>query len=68
MINKKRSSKDGRSLNSKSVLQMTKGGKKLKRYTSITEAGKVTGVDKGNISKASRGILQTAGGFVWRTN
>lgn len=51
----------------KSVLQMTTGGRKLKRFSSMREAGLTTGVDPSSISKATRGILQTAGGFRWET-
>lgn len=51
----------------KSVLQMTTGGRKLKRFSSLREAGLTTGVDPSSISKATRGILQTAGGFRWET-
>jgi hypothetical protein len=51
----------------KSVLQMTPGGRKLKRFSSLSEAGLTTGVDPSSISKATRGILQTAGGFRWET-
>ena len=51
---------------SKSVLQMTPGGRKLKRFSSIRQAGLVTGVDPSNISKATRGVYQTAGGFRWQ--
>ena len=51
----------------KSVLQMTMGGRKLKRFSSLSEAGLTTGVDPSSISKATRGILQTAGGFRWET-
>jgi hypothetical protein len=51
----------------KSVLQMSKGGRKLKRFSSMREAGLTTGVDPSSISKATRGLLQTAGGFRWET-
>lgn len=69
MANTKAPAKSRKSTNprAKSVLQMTKGGRKLKRYTSISEAGMSTGVDKSSISKATRGMLQTAGGYTWRT-
>jgi hypothetical protein len=46
---------------------MTTGGRKLKRFSSMREAGLTTGVDPSSISKATRGILQTAGGFRWAT-
>jgi hypothetical protein len=52
---------------SKSVYQTTAGGRKLKKYSSISEAGQVTGTDPSSISKATRGILKSAGGFYWRT-
>lgn len=51
----------------KSVYQMTMGGRKLKKYASIRQAGATTGVDPSNISKVTRGVLQTAGGFRWQT-
>jgi hypothetical protein len=51
----------------KSVYQMTMGGRKLKKYASIRQAGVTTGVDPSNISKVTRGVLQTAGGFRWQT-
>lgn len=51
----------------KSVLQMSMGGRKLKRFASLREAGLTTGVDPSSISKATRGILRTAGGFRWET-
>jgi hypothetical protein len=59
-------SKKSMNSRSKSVLQMTMGGKKLKRFSSISQAGLVTGVDPSNISKATRGVYQTAGGFRWQ--
>lgn len=51
----------------KSVYQMTMGGRKLKKYASIRQAGVSTGVDPSNISKVTRGVLQTAGGYRWQT-
>jgi hypothetical protein len=51
----------------KSVYQTTAGGRKLKKYSSISEAGQVTGTDPSSISKAMRGILKSAGGFYWKT-
>jgi hypothetical protein len=51
----------------KSVYQMTLGGRKLKKYASIRQAGQSTNVDPSNISKATRGVLSTAGGFRWQT-
>lgn len=51
----------------KSVYQMTPGGRKLKKYSSIRQAGVSTSVDPSSISKATRGMLKTAGGFRWQT-
>jgi len=48
------------------VYKMTEGGRKLKKYTSISEAALVNGVDPSSISKATRGIRRMAGGFVWQ--
>ena len=52
---------------SKSVMQMTAGGRKLKKYSSIRQAGLTTGVDPSSISKVTSGVLQSAGGFRWQT-
>ena len=38
----------------------------IQNYDSILEASRETGVDHGSISKAARGKLQSAGGFIWR--
>ena len=59
-------SRKAKNSTAKSVLQMTMGGKKLKRFPSISQAGLATGVDPSNISKATRGVYQTAGGFRWQ--
>jgi hypothetical protein len=50
------------------VVQMTPGGRKLKKYSSIREAATSTGVDPSNISKVTRGVYKTAGGFRWQTS
>jgi hypothetical protein len=55
-----------KAIRTKAVYRMTAGGKKLKKYVSISEASSSTGIDASNISKATRGILQTAGGFHWK--
>jgi len=46
---------------------MTMGGRKLKKYSSISEASVATGVDPSSISKVTRGIRNSAGGFFWKT-
>lgn len=53
--------------NTVSVVQMTPGGRKLKKYSSIREAATSTGTDPSNISKVTRGVYKTAGGFRWQT-
>jgi hypothetical protein len=50
------------------VVQMTPGGRKLKKYSSIREAAASTGADPSNISKVTRGVYKTAGGFRWQTS
>jgi hypothetical protein len=52
---------------SKAVYHMTMGGRKLKKYSSISEASVATGVDPSSISKVTRGIRNSAGGFFWKT-
>jgi hypothetical protein len=47
------------------VTQYTIKGRKVKKFNSMTEASNSTGVNTGSISKASRGICKTAGGFRW---
>jgi len=47
------------------VTQYTVKGRKVKKYNSITEASNSTGVNTGSISKVTRGICKTAGGFRW---
>lgn len=49
-----------------SVLKMTEGGRKLKKYSSMKEAERMTGVNSGSISKATRGLIKSAGGFRWK--
>ena len=38
----------------------------IKTYSSTITATRVTGINQGNISKAARGIIKTAGGYGWR--
>ena len=47
------------------VIQFTVRGRRIKKYNSISEAQRATGVNTGSISKAVRGIVKTAGGFRW---
>lgn len=50
---------------SKEVHQYTADGNYLATYSSDREAAKVTGVQYQNISKVTRGLRNTAGGFLW---
>lgn len=49
----------------KKIRQLDKNGKTITKYVSVREAARLTGVDNGSISKCCRGLLRTAGGFVW---
>jgi len=51
--------------NTIAVVQLTPRGRRIRKYNSMTEAEKITGVNTGSISKVVRGIMKTAGGFVW---
>ena len=48
------------------VLQMDLTGRPVASYPSILLAAKKTSVDASGISRASRGIMKTAGNFTWR--
>lgn len=47
------------------VVQMTPRGRRVKRHASMCAAQEATGINSGSISKATRGITNTAGGFRW---
>ena len=51
--------------NTVAVVQLTPRGRRIRKYNSIAEAQRATGVNTGSISKAVRGIVKTAGGFCW---
>lgn len=51
--------------NTVSVIQFTPRGRRIRKYNSMSDAMRATGVNTGSISKAVRGICQTAGGFRW---
>jgi hypothetical protein len=67
MKKQSKTAKSSKNPRTKSVYQTTAGGRKIKKYSSISEAGQVTGTDPSSISKATRGILKSAGGFYWKT-
>jgi len=52
------------------VSQYTKEGKHLKDYRSISEAGRICGIDHRGISKVcvKNTNRKTAGGFIWKYN
>lgn len=49
----------------KPVLQFTKNNEFVKRYNSIIEAVKETGINDGNISQCCLGKLKTSGNYLW---
>lgn len=51
---------------SKPVLQMLKDGRIIKKYPSIHQAARETGVNCGNIGVVCKGERKTAGGYIWR--
>jgi len=51
--------------NTIAVVQLTPRGRRIKKYNSMSDAERATGVNTGSISKVVRGIMKTAGGFVW---
>jgi len=50
----------------RSVSQHTKKGSLIAEYHSISEAGRVTGVDVGNICACCAGKRYSSAGFIWR--
>jgi hypothetical protein len=51
--------------NTIAVVQLTPRGRRIRKYNSMSDAERATGVNTGSISKVVRGIMKTAGGFVW---
>ena len=50
----------------KKVLQFDKNNNLIAEYSSMQDAARKTGIDRGSISKAARGIAKSAGGFTWK--
>lgn len=50
----------------KKVAQTDREGNLIAVHGSLREASRVSGVNYANISKCVRGVLKTAGGFVWK--
>ena len=51
--------------NTIAVIQLTPRGRRIRKYNSMSDAERATGVNTGSISKVVRGFMKTAGGFVW---
>ena len=49
-------------------IQQIKDGEILKSYPSMKEAARQTGIPQSNISMAANGIIETAGGYMWKKN
>lgn len=52
--------------NGKAVLQFHKNGTYMREYASISEAGRVTGINISNISQVCLNKRKTAGGYKWK--
>lgn len=50
----------------KAIIQYDKDNNMLKEYISIAEAGRTSGVKKGNIQQMLSGNTKSAGGFIWK--
>ena len=48
------------------IIQYDLNGKKLRRFTSSSEASKVLGISLGNLWSVLRGHTKTAGNFIWK--
>ena len=50
----------------KSVIAYDRDGNYIAQYSSLTEAGDITGIDLRNIQAVCKGRRKIAGGYVWR--
>ena len=50
----------------KEVLQFTKDGKFVNEFPSAQEAGRCTGINRGNIWACCKGRYKSAGGYIWK--
>lgn len=50
----------------KAIVQYDKDNNMVKEYISIAEAGRTSGVKKGNIQQMLSGNTKSAGGFIWK--
>ena len=52
--------------NKKRIYQFDRGGNYIAEYSSIVEAGRMTGANITHISLCAKGKQKTSGGYVWR--
>lgn len=50
---------------SKPVIQLTKDGQMIRRYSSAMDASRNTGINQGSISNCCNGKTNSAGGYLW---
>lgn len=50
----------------KIIIQCDLYGNEIKEYVSVKSAGEILGIDRTSISKALKGHIKTAGGFIWK--
>jgi hypothetical protein len=62
----KRASKAQTRTDATPVVILNSKGNPKRKFASIYQAATKTGVNSGSISKAVRGIVNTAGGFRWK--
>lgn len=48
------------------VIQLSKNNEILHFYPSASKASKTTKINRGDISSCCRGVIKTAGGFIWK--
>ena len=51
---------------SKAVLQISKSGETIKKWSSAKEAASALGIDDSGIAKSAKGKLKTTGGYFWK--
>lgn len=52
--------------NSKPIIQFSINGETIKKYSSILQAEKETGISNGSIGDCLHGRRKTAGGYIWQ--
>ena len=56
----------GQTWRRKPVNQYDLQGNFINKFNSATEAAIKVGIERGNLSSVCRGVIKTAGGFIWR--